>query len=276
MIDGKTKLICLIGQDVTKSLSPNIHNYIYDKYNLNYSYMNFSLEEKDLESFVNSVKVLDIKGFNVTIPYKEKIIEFLDEIDESAKDIKAVNTVKNIDGKLIGYNTDGAGYVLSLETNKVNIEHKNILIIGAGGAARGILYEICKYKPNSIHIKNRTQSKSEILIDEVRNIYKKIDFGNFDENIDYDLIINTTSIGMKDETKTPFELDKIKNSVISDIVYIPRETKFLKDGKSKNFKTIEGIEMLICQGIIADQIWLDTEFDTKSLLDEIKNMIFEK
>ncbi|MCT4631784.1 MAG: shikimate dehydrogenase [Firmicutes bacterium] len=272
MINGRTKLACLIGSDVSESKSPQIHNYIYDKLDINCRYLNFSLNENELSDFVTSVKTLKIPGFNVTIPYKEKIIGLLDEIDDTARKIGAVNTVKNLDGKLIGYNTDGAGYVMSLKNNKVDIKGKKILVIGAGGAARGILFFLSKENPKSIHIMNRTKKNAEIVIDELKNYYNDIEYGHYDDKEEYDIIINTTSIGMK-SSDSPYLFTGKERAVVSDIVYNPRETRILKEAKDMGLKTVEGIEMLIYQAILADEIWFDTSIDSGVLVDDLKEII---
>lgn len=269
MINGKTKLSCLIGRDVRESKSPQIHNYIYNKLGINCKYLNFSLNENQLSDFISTVKTLKIPGFNVTIPYKEKIIDFLDEVDDTAKKIGAVNTVKYIDGKLIGYNTDGAGYIMSLKNNNVDISGKKILVIGAGGAARGILFFLSKENPESIHIMNRTKKNAEAVIGELKNYYEMIDYDHYNEDEDYDIIINTTSVGMKSKD-SPYKFTGKESAVVSDIVYNPRLTTLLKEAKENGLKTVEGIEMLIYQALLADQIWFDLEIDADIMGEIIK------
>lgn len=273
MINGNTKLTCLIGKDVRKSLSPAIHNYVYEKLNINARYLNFSIEESEIEDFIKSVKILKIPGFNVTVPYKESIIKYLDEIDETAKNIGAVNTVKNNGGKLIGYNTDGEGFLKSLIENNVKIENKKILILGAGGAARGISFFLCKRNPKLISIKNRNLERARKLKADLSCLYSNILFQEYNDKEKYDLIINTTTVGMNDPIASPYKLSEFDDCVIADIVYTPRITKFLKQGLDLGIKTVEGIEMLIYQGIIADEIWFDRSIESKDLLIEIMKLL---
>ena len=155
-INAKTNLLCLIGNPVEHSFSPNIHNYLIKKNNLNMKYVCFNVKSGELENAIKGVKALGIKGCNVTIPHKVKIIDYLDEVDKNALLIGAVNTVKNEDGKLIGYNTDGIGFIKSITDKGYDIAGKKVLIIGAGGAARSIAVEMASIGAKEINLRNRS------------------------------------------------------------------------------------------------------------------------
>lgn len=274
-----TKLYCLIGNPVEKSLSPLIHNYSFKKNNIDGVYLTFKIEEDNIKNFIDTVRTLDIKGFNVTIPHKVKIMEYLDEIEENAKKLGAVNTVKNIDGKLIGYNTDGLGYIKMIKEKNVSIIDSNILILGAGGAARGIIFSLLKEKPKKILILNRTLSKAEDIKKELENKNTKIEIDILDnEKLDlkeYSLVINCTAVGMEPKIEeTPIEVERLsKEAVVTDIIYKPLETKLLKESKKQGNKVIGGIGMLINQGLLSEEIWTGTNIDSEEIINYIKEKI---
>ena len=274
-INGKTELICLIGHPVEHSFSPNIHNYLIEKNKLNMRYMCFDVFENELENAIKGIKALNIKGFNVTIPHKVEVIKYLDEIDRNALLIGAVNTVKNENGKLKGYNTDGIGFVKSILDKGYKISGKNVLIIGSGGAARSIAVEMASNGAKQINLYNRS-IKSAKDISELLKENFKVDSNYYNEQIkeknleNIDIIINTTPIGMdKDKENCPIDESinvKNKNTLICDIVYNPHETKFISWAKKNNLNVIYGIDMLINQAILGFKIW------TGILPDEYENL----
>ena len=274
-INGKTELICLIGHPVEHSFSPNIHNYLIEKNKLNMRYMCFDVFENELENAIKGIKALNIKGFNVTIPHKVEVIKYLDEIDRNALLIGAVNTVKNENGKLKGYNTDGIGFVKSILDKGYKVSGKNVLIIGSGGAARSIAVEMASNGAKQINLYNRS-IKSAKDISELLKENFKVDSNYYNEQIkeknleNIDIIINTTPIGM-DKDKENCPIDEIinvknKNTLICDIVYNPHETKFISWAKKNNLNVIYGIDMLINQAILGFKIW------TGILPDEYENL----
>ena len=274
-INGKTELICLIGHPVEHSFSPNIHNYLIEKNKLNMRYMCFDVFENELENAIKGIKALNIKGFNVTIPHKVEVIKYLDEIDRNALLIGAVNTVKNENGKLKGYNTDGIGFVKSILDKGYKVSGKNVLIIGSGGAARSIAVEMASNGAKQINLYNRS-IKSAKEISELLKENFKVDSNYYNEQIkeknleNIDIIINTTPIGMdKDKENCPIDESinvKNKNTLICDIVYNPHETKFISWAKKNNLNVIYGIDMLINQAILGFKIW------TGILPDEYENL----
>ncbi|MBS4540016.1 shikimate dehydrogenase [Clostridium sp. D2Q-11] len=277
-IDSDTSLFCLIGNPVSKSLSPLIHNISFEWNKINSTYLTFNVE--DLEKSIDGIKALGIKGFNVTIPYKEKIMIYLDEIDKLAKDIGAVNTVKNIDGKLVGYNTDGLGFIKSLEERNINLNNKNVLILGAGGASRAIAMTLANEGIHKLHITNRTIKRAKNLVSDINNTYENLDVKFIEKNniVDcYDIVINTTSIGMFpniiDMPIDPSIFDD--DTIIYDIIYKPRPTKFLKESKKQNKITIDGLDMLIHQALLSENIWLSENLDYFLMKNNIKKRIMK-
>ncbi|WFD08989.1 shikimate dehydrogenase [Tepidibacter hydrothermalis] len=275
MINGSTKLICLIGQPVEHSFSPSIHNTLFEKYDINSKYICFDVDKDCLKEAVNSIKALKIKGSNVTVPHKVDIMEYLDEIDINAKLIGAVNTIKNDNGKLIGYNTDGIGFVNSVIGKGYKIQDKNVMILGAGGAARSIAVEIANNNAKSIEIRNRTLDKAESIAITINENFKSIvkigDINITKEDLEnIDILINTTSLGMSPHIdKIPIDdtINIDKDILVCDIVYNPKETRFLKWAKENNLNTLGGIDMLINQALEAFYIWTEVKPDRECLYE---------
>ncbi len=277
MINSETQLIGLIGNPVEHSKSPIMHNMMFDKLGLNYRYIAFNVQQNDLESAIDGIRALNIRGANVTIPHKVDVIKFLDEISEEAKRIGAVNTIVNQNGKLIGYNTDGEGYVQSLinETG-ISMKGKRVMLLGAGGAAKAIGYTISKQNLDSIIIINRNIEKAENLKEILdRNVYTKTaKIDNLKEYIDnVDVIINTTSIGLYPNVdQSLINKEWIKSChLVSDIIYNPLITKLLKEADEKEAKVHTGLGMFVYQGAIAFKKWTgifpDTIFMRNTVID---------
>ncbi|MEE9542290.1 MAG: shikimate dehydrogenase [Thermodesulfobacteriota bacterium] len=267
MITSKTKLIGIFGDPIEQTLSPAIQNAALAELGLDMVYVPFHIPPEGLEGAIEAVRALDMAGVNITIPHKEKVMAFLDEITEEARNIGAVNTVVNKDGKLIGHNTDGAGYVksLSLETS-FDLEGKNVVLIGAGGAARGILSAVLNELPKRVTIANRTLEKAQGLASDFAE-KSKIEIKAVpiekDSLLEYikeaDLLVNSTSLGMG--AKVPFNtlvlsLDKApKEMIVSDIVYKPLDTALLKSARREGLKVHKGLGMLIHQGALGFELW---------------------
>lgn len=258
------KLYGVIGYPVGHSMSPIMHNEAFERLNLEGYYHAFEIMPDKFQTAIEGLKALDIAGFNVTIPYKVKIMEHLDEIDPLAKEIGAVNTVVNEKGRFIGYNTDGEGYVTSLLSalHKRDLTECTVLIIGAGGAARAIYFTLATYKqpPKQIDLCNRTPAKAEELIAdnpaEIASASLSIEEAEA-SLAKYDIIINTTSVGMHPSTDaSPLQLDHLKKgALVSDIIYNPLETKLLKDAKDRGAIIHNGIGMFVMQGALAFEKW---------------------
>ncbi|WP_099190376.1 shikimate dehydrogenase [Tepidibacter mesophilus] len=281
MINGSTKLTCLIGRPVEHSFSPSIHNCLFEKYNINSKYMCFDVDKEDLNDAVDAIKALKMNGANVTVPHKVDIINYLDDIDINAKLIGAVNTIKNDNGRLIGYNTDGVGFVNSVIRKGYKIQDKNIMIIGAGGAARSIAVEIANNNAKSIEIRNRTLNKAESISNIIKENFKSIvktgDINITKEDLaNIDILINTTSLGMSPNIyQNPIdETIKVdKDILVCDIVYNPKETRFLKWAKDNDLDTLGGIDMLINQGLEAFYIWIGVRPEREDL-SEVEELRF--
>ena len=251
----------VIGYPIKHSMSPDIHNDAFQDLGIEGYYHAFHVEPTNLAETVDALKVLGVKGFNVTIPHKVAIIPFMDELDETAKIVGAVNTVVNVNGRLVGYNTDGNGYIESLtKVLKKPIQEHKMLIIGAGGAARGIYYTLAYQGCQEIDICNRTISKAEELI-------KQCPFANNSQALsieaaeqqlgNYDIIIQTTAVGLHPNIEDkPLSLKNAKHTaVVSDIVYNPIKTALLKEAEELDLTTHDGVGMFVYQGALAFELW---------------------
>lgn len=266
----------LIGHPIQHSLSPWIHEQFLKRTGQKGTYTIFEIPLEDsFQKAMDELRKQNLDGFNVTVPYKEKIIEYLDELDPYAEKIGAVNTVQCKNGRWTGYNTDGIGYVRSLESKFRDIQTnkaKSILILGAGGAAKGIYHALVKGGYTSITIANRTVDKATSLTGQ-HSGHKAITLETAAEMAhQYDVIIQTSSVGMKpmiDEVIIP--LTKIKShAMVSDIVYQPLMTQFLQDAKELGAQVHFGHTMLLYQAQYAFKIWTGLEPNMEQLDDALQ------
>lgn len=264
----------LLGEKLGHSISPEIHREVFDYINEEGAYKLFEVERDKLENFTEAVKLLKVKGFNVTIPYKQDIMKYLDEVDSNALDMGAVNTVKLQDGRLIGYNTDYLGFGYLFESRNIDLKEKTAVLLGNGGANRAAMQYLLNKGIGRVFIVSRNP-KNDYKIDKVQVIsYNDL------KNIKGDILVNGTPVGMYPNVGvSPVSKDIIKNFDISvDLIYNPMETEFLKLGKELEKTVIGGLDMLIVQGIRAEEIWNDTKINDE-LIDKLHNKLkvkFEK
>lgn len=260
-IDTATVLYGVLGDPVAQSKSPLMLNRAFREAGLNAAYAAFRVPKERLHEAIDGIRGLQFRGVNVTIPHKVEVMAHLDEIDEAARLIGAVNTVVNDGGRLIGYNTDGIGYVRSLkEETGISLAGKRILVIGAGGAARGVIYALAKEKPAAIRIANRTKEKAVelarafsvmtettgVALDDAKKIARETD-----------VIVNTTSVGMYPHPDvTPLDPSCFHDGmVVSDLIYNPRITRLLQEARDKGAHIHGGLGMFIYQGAYAFEYW---------------------
>ena len=259
----------LLGEKLTHSLSPEVHESILKNLNVKATYSLFQVEKKNVCKVIDSLKVLGIAGINVTIPYKEEIIKYLDNVSEEAKNIGSVNTVFIKDGKSYGYNTDYFGFGNMLKREDVNPEGKIVVVLGAGGAAKAIIQYFKDIKAKDIFLVSRNKEK-------VYDKYKGISVINYEElkEIKGDIIVNTTPLGMYPNIDgTPVEEDVLKSfSVAVDIIYNPLKTMFLLKAEALGLKSINGLYMLIDQAIKAEEIWQNKSIDEKISVEIYENI----
>ena len=249
----------LIGDPIDHSLSPNIHNAAFRHLKLDHTYIAYKIPAGELSAGIEALKAIKIAGFNVTIPHKIEMMKFLDEMDTTSKVIGAVNTVSNENGKLKGYNTDMIGFLDPIKKKNLAIKDSQVLLLGAGGAARAILTAMIKEKASKITIVNRTQKNANKLADFAKKIGGNVDTVSIEKANelvgDYKFIINSTSIGMKNEPSPISTRNISKNSVVYDIVYQPINTDLIKKSKENGATIIYGYEMLLSQAACSFEIW---------------------
>ncbi len=246
------KKYLVIGNPIDHSLSPKLHNYWIKENNINAIYDKIKIEEKELKNIISEIKNEKINGINVTVPFKKAVIPFLDELSPEANATQSVNTIYLYDGKIIGHNTDIAGFELAIKYAKYDLTNKKIFILGAGGVVSSIIYSLRKMKVSKISLSNRTKEKAENL----KNIFKDIEVVNWGEIINFDMIINATSIGLKNEDGIKFDFSAVgPDKFFYDVIYNPKETIFLKRAKLFGNRTENGKMMFIYQAHQAFTIW---------------------
>ncbi len=261
----------IIGHKISHALSPVMHTAAFKKLNLDYDYGVMDVSPEMLPTLIASLRTLNFRGANVTVPYKEKVIPLVDEVSEEAKMIGAVNTIVNNNGRLVGYNTDAHGVYISLANYAEEIKNNHVVIFGAGGAARATVYAVAKFfAPKRMMIVNRTLENAKAIAEEFTPKFRLTNFFFTNEhevtsremNVAA-LIINTTSVGMKPLINVhPLPPNSViqKNQLVLDIVYNPIETALLKIAHHAGARTVSGIEMLLGQGAKAFELFTHNEF----------------
>ncbi len=284
-IDTETKVLGLIGNPVKDSLSPKFQNLALEKLDLNYRYFAFPAEKEKVAPVVRGARDLGVAGLNVTVPHKERVGELLDELSRSAGTIEAVNTIVfQSDGSLKGENTDWLGFIRSLELNDFNPEGKDCLVFGAGGGAAGVIYGLIREGADRIVIVNRTEARARSMVRRMSGISPGVDLdarplSGYDLGRrveEADLVVNATSVGMGD-TSGQAIWEEAENfgseQLVYDLVYNPYPTKFLELAGNAGAKTVDGLDMLILQGLESLKLWTGEEFDTEPLVDDLRKKL---
>ena len=246
------KKFLVIGNPIEHSLSPKLHNYWIKKNNIKAVYDRKKLNENDLKNIIYEVKEKKISGINVTVPFKKAIIPFLEELTPEANETQSVNMIYLNNEKTIGHNTDIEGFELGIKHCKFDVKDKKIFILGAGGVVPSMIYSLNKMKASKIIISNRTKKKA----DDLKNSFKYIDVVDWGEIPNFDMIINATSIGLKNEDGIKFDYSAAgPDKFFYDIIYNPKETIFLKRAKLFGNKTENGKMMFIYQAFRSFNIW---------------------
>ena len=242
----------VIGNPIKHSLSPTLHNYWIKKNNINAVYEKLLLNEEDISNFFLKLKKEEIHGINITVPFKKKVIPFLDALSTEAKESQSVNTVYKENDKIIGHNTDIAGFELAIRHFKYDVKGKTILILGAGGVVSSIILALKKLKPSKIIISNRTEQKALDL----KKLFENLEIVEWGKTPNFDMIVNATSIGLKEKDEIKIDYKKIgPNKFYYDVIYNPKETNFLKKAKEFGNLTENGRMMFIYQAHQAFTIW---------------------
>jgi len=246
------KKYLVIGNPIEHSLSPKLHNYWINENNIDALYDKKHLHENEVEGIIEEVKKEKINGMNVTVPFKKSIIPFLDQLTPIADQAQSVNVIFKKDNKIFGDNTDIGGFEHSFKNIDYDIKNKKVFILGAGGVVTSIILALKKLGVFKIFLSNRTKEKAENL----KKNYKDIEIIDWGENPDFDVIINATSLGLKQNDQIKLNYKKIgKNKLFYDVIYNPRKTNFLLKGKELGNKTENGKMMFIYQAQLAFKIW---------------------
>lgn len=278
-IKGSTKVVGLIGEPVEHSFSPPMHNAAFKKLGMDYVYVPFNVSPDNLKSAIGGADSLNIQGLNVTIPHKINVMGYLKELDPIAELIGAVNTIdfKN----LKGYNTDGIGCIRAIE-EIISVKDKKVVVAGAGGASRAIVFYLAKYGAEEISILNRNVNKADKLANDLlsSNLISNVsagDISNIADSIkDADILIDTTPIGMHpncDVEPIVKAADIHEDLVVNDIVYNPNETVLLKEAIKANAKVVYGIKMLLYQGAESFEIWTGQKAPIDVMEDKLKETL---
>ena len=263
------KKFLVIGNPIDHSLSPKLHNYWIKQNDINAIYEKQKLEEKELENLIIQIREKKIDGVNVTVPFKKAIIPFLDKLSVEAQKTRSVNTIYSDNSKIIGHNTDTVGFAMSIQKSNINLSNKKVLILGAGGVVTSIISSLIEMKVSKVFICNRTKEKAE----NIKSFFNDITVINWGEIPDFDMIINATSLGLKEEDKMHLDFSLIgNNKLFYDVIYNPKETTFLKIGKKLGNITINGKLMFVYQALMSFNIWHglkpDINADVLNLLDK--------
>jgi shikimate dehydrogenase len=272
-INGRTRITGLFGYPVEHTLSPAMHNAAFSALGLNYCYVPFLVHPDSLANAVQGVRAMNLAGVNVTVPHKENVIPFLDEVSEEASFIGAVNTIVHDKGRLTGYNTDGRGFMQSLAEKGVSVEGKDVIVIGAGGASRAISYYLSK-KAKSLSLFDIDKQKAGRLVSDLKQIKDAVSVTEDLSRVDgFDIIVQATPLGMKDADPLPVDAEKLrKEQIVYDLIY--KKTRLLRKAEERGCVTLNGLGMLLWQGVFAFELWTgqkpDVEIMRSILINSVK------
>ncbi|MCF7889705.1 shikimate dehydrogenase [Candidatus Bipolaricaulota bacterium] len=284
-IDSSTKVLGLIGDPVSGSLSPRLQNRAIDRLGLDYRYFAFPVKEGRVNEAVIGAKELGLKGLNVTVPHKKTVVEYTDNLSRAARVMGAINTITFAEeGEIEGDNTDWKGFLKSLELHEFDPEGKRCLVFGAGGAASGVVYGLVRRGARRIVIVNRTESKGVDLARKMEGLSLGVDLdvrpltgSDIGKRIERsDLVVNATSVGMgATEGEAVWEDGDGFHSgqLVYDLIYNPSPTKFLKLADDGGADTIDGLDMLILQGLESLKKWTGEEFESGEKVDELRRYL---
>jgi shikimate dehydrogenase len=276
MTDSRTRLLGLLGDPVEHSLSPRLHSFLIARAGLNYCYLAFRVSEGSLGEALSGMRALGIRGFNVTIPHKEAVIPFLDELSPAAEAIGAVNVIVNEDGRLRGDNTDWEGFLKALDSRGVGLCGQKAVVVGAGGAAAAVVYALLSTNVEVVVV-NRTPPRAQALARRFSSL-GSVTHGSLHDLAAFlreaELLVNATPVGMIPHVgKSPVPAHLLREGlVVYDLVYNPPETKLLRDARERRCVAIGGLEMLVHQGIRALELWTGHRFGDEDAASAIKHL----
>ena len=246
------KKYLVIGNPIEHSLSPKLHNYWIKQNKIEAIYDKKKINENEIKKIISEMREGKIDGINVTVPFKRLIIPFLDQLTLEANNTQSVNTIYKKDEKIIGHNTDSAGFELALKYINYDVKNKRALILGAGGVVPSLVLSLEKMKASKITLSNRTREKAE----NIKKIFTNIEIIDWGKIIDFDIIINATSLGLDSDDEIKLDYDRVgSNKLFYDVIYNPKQTKFLSKAKEFDNKIENGKMMFIYQAHQAFVVW---------------------
>ena len=275
------KEVYLLAYPAGHSISPTMHNAAFEHLGLPFHYQALEVAPENLSTAMDKLREPQVAGSNVTVPHKQAVMPYMDSLSDVAKHIGAVNTIVNKDGKLHGHNTDASGYLRSLKDISFSPQGKSVVMIGAGGAARAVLYALLEAKASEVFIWNRTVEKATSLAKDFTGIGKVsvATTDNLKETIEScQLLVNTTSVGMVKEGLDPY-LSPIpddclpKEGLVSDIIYKPRQPRLLANAHKAGLATQHGLGMLVYQGAYSFKEWTGLDAPTDVMFKSIENLV---
>tara|TARA_B100000035_G_scaffold155119_1_gene132121 strand:+ start:183 stop:977 length:795 start_codon:yes stop_codon:yes gene_type:complete len=248
------KKYLVIGNPINHSLSPQLHNYWLKQNKINAIYEKEKIDRNDLKNLILRVKKSEIYGLNITVPFKNEIITFLDKLSLEAESTQSVNTIHLKNNELVGHNTDVDGFELAIQASKYDVSGKKVFILGAGGVVPSIIFTLKKMNASEIIVSNRTKNKA----DKLKKLFDNLTIVDWGEIPYFDMIINATSLGLNDKDEINLNFSKVeKEKFFYDVIYNPSETNFLKKAKLMGHKIENGKKMFIYQAASAFNIWHD-------------------
>jgi shikimate dehydrogenase len=258
----------IIGNPISHTLSPKLHNYWFEKNKINGKYDKVLLEENEIESLIKKIKTKELHGMNVTVPYKQIVIPHLESLSETAKITNSVNTIFNKDGKIHGENTDVFGFQESLSNKNIDLKNKDVFIFGAGGVVPSIVFALTNLNIKKIYLSNRTLKNANLIKDKF-NFIEVIEWGKI---INCDLFINSTSVGLKNNESLGLNIENFKEKkIFYDVIYNPSKTSFLLEAEKKGHKVINGRDMFLYQAQKAFNLWHNL---TPNIDDQLINYLY--
>jgi len=256
----------VIGNPINHSLSPKLHNYWIRKNSIDAIYEKKKLDLDDLENLVLNIKKKEINGINVTVPFKKKIIPYLDKLSPEAASTQSVNTISLNNDEIIGYNTDIDGFEFGIKDLGISLQNKQIFILGAGGVVPSIIFALNKMKVSKITVCNRTKNKAENL----KKLFNNITISEWGNVPNFDMIINATSVGLNRTERLNLDLSNVgQNKIFYDVIYNPSETNFLETARKKGNMAENGKKMFIYQARAAFKLWHGIEPEVNTELEKL-------
>lgn len=272
-MNAHRELLGVIGDPIAHSLSPLLHGYLIQRFELNCCYHAFRVRPENLACAVWGARALGFTGLNVTLPHKQQVLRYVDHLDEMAEKIGAVNTLRFVNGQIVGYNTDAVGFLQSLERRGIFLRNRQIFILGAGGAARAVAFAAQMAGAAAILIHNRSENRAVSLAEQVggrvaaREAASTLPKGS--------LVVNATSVGMVPQAgETPLPSRYMRADLVYvDLVYNPVQTRFLREAASLGAHTVDGLGMLILQAVRSLQHWLQIRLSVEDFFDDIRQLL---